>query len=52
MATSSKIESLSLTVNTAALAGGVGGLLGLIIVSQSVVIVILLSRLKKNYKSK
>ena len=52
MAACSEIEPLSLTVKIAALAGGVGGILGLIIISQSVVIVILLRRLKKRYKSK
>ena len=51
MAAGSEIEPLSLTVKTAALTG-VGGILGLINVSQSVVIVILLRRLKKRYKSK
>ena len=40
-------ESTSLTVKIVALTGGVGGILGLIIVSQSVMIVILLCMLKK-----
>ena len=52
MAASSEIEPLSSTVNTAALTGGVGGILGLIIVSQSVVIVVLIRWLKKRYKNK
>ena len=45
-------DSMSLTVNTAALTGGVGGILGLIIVIQSVVIVILIYILKKRAQSK
>ena len=41
-----------LTVNTVALTGGVGGILGLIIVSESVVIAILLCMLKWRSQSK
>ena len=46
-------ESMSLTGEIVALTGGVGGILGFIIVSQSVVIVVLLHNiLKKKYGSK
>ena len=43
-----KQKRMTGTDNTAALAGGVGGILGLIIVSQSVVIAIIL--IKRNTK--